>query len=188
MILLDDSSFRLLRVEGNVSVPPFDCGDADLNEFVMVDALKYSAELLAVTYAFVSRQKNLLAAFYSVANDKVTHEDARRVMSNTRHRNFFRTLLPFEKRSRDIPAVKIGRLGVHRDFQGKNIGSQLLTYIKVAFAVKNKTGCRFITVDAYNSPGTLKFYLNNGFVFFSDSDESPQRYKTRLMYFDLAEI
>ena len=47
----------------------------------------------------------------------------------------------------------------------------------------NKTGCRFLTVDAY--AGAVPFYLKNGFIPLNDEDADAD---TRLLYFDLATI
>jgi GNAT superfamily N-acetyltransferase len=68
------------------------------------------------------------------------------------------------------------------DKQGLGIGSEILDYIKSWFTDGNKTGCRFIIVDAYNNEKTIKFYKKNGFSFLLSSDELQE---TRLMFFDL---
>jgi ribosomal protein S18 acetylase RimI-like enzyme len=81
-----------------------------------------------------------------------------------------------------LPAVKIGRLGVHTKYQKSGIGTQLLDTIKFLFIDNNKTGCRYITVDAYNNEKTIPFYRKNGFNFLTESDSGDT---TRLMYFDL---
>lgn len=47
----------------------------------------------------------------------------------------------------------------------------------------NKTGCRFITVDAYAA--AIPFYLRNGFVPLNDEDIDDL---TRLLYFDLNDL
>lgn len=57
-----------------------------------------------------------------------------------------------------------------------------MNYIKGYFLDKNKTGCRFITVDATNNERTIKFYQKNGFDFLTEKDKAE---KTRLMYYDL---
>jgi hypothetical protein len=46
----------------------------------------------------------------------------------------------------------------------------------------HKTGCRFITVDAYNNPDTIDFYRRNDFDFLIAGDEQDD---TRQMYYDL---
>jgi len=76
--------------------------------------------------------------------------------------------------------MKIGRLSVDKSQKGKGIGTELLDYLKIWFVTDNKTGCRYITVDAYRN--SLNFYLKNGFQYLTDSDESQD---TRLMYIDL---
>jgi hypothetical protein len=67
--------------------------------------------------------------------------------------------------------------------KGHSIGTYLLKFIKTYFTSDNKTGCRFITVDAYAA--AIPFYLNNGFVPLNDEDiDEP----TRLLYFDLNDL
>ena len=83
-----------------------------------------------------------------------------------------------------MPAVKIGRLGVSAKIQSSGVGSSILDFVKAWFTEGNKTGCRFILVDALNNPRTIKFYKDNGFdflIFNGDDDDD----KTRLMFFDL---
>lgn len=67
-------------------------------------------------------------------------------------------------------------------YQKQGIGSEVLSFIKSFFTIRNKTGCRFITVDAYNCDRVIEFYEDNGFRFLTDKDKSED---TRLMYFDL---
>ena len=61
----------------------------------------------------------------------------------------------------------------------------------------NKTGCRYLIVDAYNTEVPLAFYLKNGFDFVFSTEEQEKEYrciisdrklKTRLMFFDLIVI
>ncbi|MCQ2225529.1 MAG: GNAT family N-acetyltransferase, partial [Paludibacteraceae bacterium] len=47
--------------------------------------------------------------------------------------------------------------------------------------IDNKTGCRFLTVDAYLD--AVPFYEKNGFSLLTTEDEDSTY--TRLMYFDL---
>ena len=55
--------------------------------------------------------------------------------------------------------------------------------IKRFFTADNKTGCRFITVDAYAA--AIPFYLRNGFVPLNDEDATDP---TRVLYFDLSDL
>lgn len=67
--------------------------------------------------------------------------------------------------------------------RGMSVGSFLLDFIKRYFTANNKTGCRFITVDAYAA--AIPFYLHNGFVPLNDEGAGDP---TRLLYFDLNDL
>ena len=88
--------------------------------------------------------------------------------------------IPHKKQYFSYPAVKIGRLAVHTEFQKQGFGTQLIDFAKRFFVNKNRTGCRFITVDAYQE--SLLFYEKNGFEYLTYDDAKE---RTRLMYFDL---
>ena len=69
---------------------------------------------------------------------------------------------------RRYPAVLIGRLGINVDFRHQGIGSELLDFIKSWFIdEENKTGCRFLIVDAYNCMVPLGFYQKNLILLFA---------------------
>jgi GNAT superfamily N-acetyltransferase len=152
-------------------VNDFDCGDDDLNDFIKNDAEAHKKELLAETYiikATVAATRPV--AFISLCNDAI-------------HLSFEkRDMLPNKKRYPSLPAVKIARLGVGLELQGLDVGTYLINLIKRLFLNNNRTGCRFITVDAYNKPRVLKFYQKNDFQFLHDKDQNKQ---SRIMYFDL---
>ena len=86
------------------------------------------------------------------------------------------------------------------EFGGMGIGSETLDFIKGWFSSRdNKTGCRFVIVDAVNEPRVVSFYEKNGFypLFSSEEQEflytggkkgDPVSLSTRLMYFDLLEM
>lgn len=78
----------------------------------------------------------------------------------------------------------IGRLATNSDFQSQGIGTRILDLIKFWFTEGNKTGCRFIIVDAANNERTLEFYRRNGFQFLDIRPEAAED-RTRLMFFDL---
>lgn len=154
--------------------PGFDCGNDDLNEFFFNDSKLFCSELIAITYAWVD--EGVTRAFFSVSNDAV----ARTVNPSAYKRTA--KLVPRHKRFTTLPAVKIGRLAVDTRFQSNGVGTEVLNFIKGWFTEGNKTGCRFIIVDALNNVDTLRFYAKNGFSFSLSTDNDD---KTRLMFFDL---
>ncbi|MEI6789154.1 MAG: GNAT family N-acetyltransferase [bacterium] len=169
---------KLVRLSPDLKIGDFDCGDADLNEFLRDDAVTYLTELLSVTYLVMDKKR--VAGFFSLSNDKLTcapDEDGTKATWNRLQRT-----IPNKKRRKSYPAVKVGRLGVCADMQRSGLGRQILDWLKILFLTANRTGCRFITVDAYNNPRTIGFYERNDFRFLTPADEKAD---TRQMYFDL---
>ena len=161
-----------VRLKDDSDITSFDCGDIDLNDFIVNDARNYQTELLSVTYLFETN-KSKVAAFFSVSNDSLRDNDFEKWNNLSRK-------VSNRKRRKEYPAVKIGRLGVSVEHRG--IGSEIIFFIKNWFTTENKTGCRFVLVDAYNRPDVIQFYEKNDFQFLTDKDSEK---KTRLMYFDL---
>ena len=162
------------------TVNAFDCGDEDLNGFILTDAQLYRKEKLAVTYTVLEKETvDKVVAFFSLSNDRISISD----FDNKTKYNRFSRRFNNHKRLKSYPAAKIGRLAVHSSVKGKNIGSTLLDFIKRYFTIDNKTGCRFITVDAYAA--AIPFYLKNGFVPLNEEDADEP---TRLLYFDLNDL
>ncbi|MBD5232813.1 MAG: GNAT family N-acetyltransferase [Bacteroidales bacterium] len=172
---------------------PFCCEDNDLDDFFTNVALHYDSELLGKTYAWVNKSdpKEILGMI-TLSNDSVKLKLIAKSALNRLQRSVINT-----KRGINYPAVLIGRLGVSTLYRGKGlkIGSQIIDYVKEWFkSTDNKTGCRFIVVDAYNNDKTIHFYKKNGFkpLYKSEDEErtflelSPQEpLKTRFMFFDL---
>jgi GNAT superfamily N-acetyltransferase len=190
-LTLDDCTLALFDDEVISYCNFFDCGHDDLNEFFAKDSINYSDQLLGKTYCFISNHnpKEIVVAF-TVANDsvKTTHLPQSRKQK-------VQKLIPHPKVMRSYPAVLIGRLGVNKQFSRGGIGSEAMDFIKAWFIdSKNKTGCRYIVVDAYNEERPIKFYERNNFTFLFGSEEQEKEFlklpadkilKTRLMYFDL---
>ncbi len=58
------------------------------------------------------------------------------------------------------------------NFCGQGVGSAVMDFIKSWFiSPLNKTGCRYIIVDAVNNYKVLRYYKKNGFEFMFSSDE-----------------
>lgn len=174
------STFEIRRLGSGESVCSFSCGDEDLDDFIINDASPYRDALLAVTYVLERRMNQEIVAYFSLANDRISLRD---FPNNTEFNRFRRHRFVNEKRLTNYPAVKLCRFAVSGTVKGQSIGSFLLDYMKSWFIYDNKTGCRFMTVDAYRSAEA--FYLKNGFFYLSNSDVDA---KTRLMFFDLINI
>jgi hypothetical protein len=150
----------------------FDCGDNDLNEYFLVDAIAHEAELLTQCYyVHVVGEPRLSVALLDLCNDAIR-------VKKVETKDISIPGKPYST----YPAVKLTRFGVKTKYQNQNIGTKTLNIVKEMFLTDNRTGCRFITVDALNNARTIKFYQRNDFVLFTDKD---REHDTRAMYFDL---
>ena len=195
MILEKDFLFRRYNKELAGKLPAFDCGDEDLNAFFQEDAFNYDAQLLGRSYCFLSALEGDIAAVFTLSNSAIRVAE----LPNNAKRRLVK-LIPWVKQGRNYPAVLIGRLGVSRKYRNQRIGSQIIDFIKAWFlSDHNKTGCRFVVVDAYNKEDVLHFYSNDNnkfsFLFKEESQEKlynsipvVEALKTRQMYFDLATL
>lgn len=187
------SDCTLIRLEADTDLSNFSCSHSDLDDFLHNDARNYSDQLLGVTYIFQKKDSNEIVGFYTVSNASLNLRE----LSRGKKKKVDKPI-PFEKRRRSYPSVLLGRLGVSDAYQGNGIGMQILDYIKINFRYQNKTGCRFIIVDAYNEDAVIKFYQKNDFTFLQpEEDEMEQlkaergddaELKTRHMIFDLARL
>lgn len=160
------SSYIVRKLEICDKVKSFDCGDADLNDFIINEASFYRSAMLAVSYVLENPEDS--------GHDNI---------DKTSFNRFRKKRFVNEKRLKSYPAVKICRLAVDLSARGQYVGRFLMNFIKSYFVANNKAGCRFLTVDAYR--GAMKFYEKNGFVTMNSDDENSS---TRLLYFDLNDI
>lgn len=177
---MDYEKLRVRKLKAAETVTSFDCGDEDLNSFILEEAAFYRKALLAVTYVVEDSGSGKVLAYFSLANDKVSLSDFE---SKTEFNRFRKHRFVNEKRLRSYPAGKLCRLAVDNAAKNLHIGSYLIGFIKSYFIADNKTGCRFLTVDAYAD--AIPFYLKNGFIPLNEDDAGQV---TRLLFFDLNDI
>lgn len=192
--LLDQCSFSLLNEDVIAGCRPFSCGNTDLDEFFWHDAPAYSKQMLGKSYCFrLDDDPSVIVCAFSLSNDSIRVD----MLPNNREKKVQKNI-PHSKQMRRYPGVLIGRLGINVDFAHRGIGSELMNFIKSWFIdAGNKTGCRFLIVDAYNEEIPLRYYQKNDFTFLfsSESQEAENtgfdkrtKLRTRLMYFDLISL
>ncbi|MEW5706473.1 MAG: GNAT family N-acetyltransferase [Actinomycetota bacterium] len=134
----------------------FDCGNQDLNDFLLEDALKHNIDGIATTTLVVYDGK--VIGYFALCADAIRLDEQEIEEILTEYK-----MLPYK----DYPAIKIARLAIHRDYQGKGVGTYLLDVIVgKALSVKeeHKIAVKFLSVDAKNNHRSLKFYADNGFL------------------------
>ena len=149
--------------------------DRDLDDFILNDAESHCRDKIAVTYGLFMEEFPSPLGFATLQNDAIVIEQEGFPPNEVAG-------YPYKS----FPAVKIGRLGIAFQHQRKSLGTLFLVLLKELMCSENRTGCRFITVDARrdkrNKVDATAFYERNGFALL------PYRAKTSRsvpMYFDL---
>lgn len=145
MASLDCSKLEIIKADKEIlSLIEFDCGDDDFNEFLLVDSFSNIENSLSKIYLCLYEDN--IIAFFSLSADSIKINKQLKI-------NY-----PL------YPAIKIGRLAVHKDFQGMHLGSILIDWIVVfCLDLRSDVGIRFISVDAYNQEKIKAFYTKNQF-------------------------
>ncbi|KAA6303456.1 MAG: hypothetical protein EZS26_000007 [Candidatus Ordinivivax streblomastigis] len=164
----------IVRLDEDTVIKSFDCEDKDLNDFLLNDAKNYLKSLLSVTYLL--QYQDEIVAYFSLSNDSLVKDNEEKASWNKVNRT-----IPNAKRRRVYPAVKVGRLAVSKKYTGMGFGRLIIEAVVAMYIhEQQRSGCRFVTVDAYRD--ALPFYEKNDFRFLTTKDANDE---TRIMYFDL---
>lgn len=175
----------------DIDVNVFLCGNKEIDDYFHNEALLYGSEMLSRNFVFITEDGMCdVVSMFSLCNYSID------MMSVPGHiKNRLQRKIPNTKRKRSYPALLIGRLGVDRRFRGLGIGSQVIDYIKWLCIHPSNLGiCRYLVVDAINTPNVIRFYESNGFTMLFGSEEEEKSssgispasvLRTRKMYCDL---
>lgn len=167
MVNLDCSKLKIIKADKKIlSSIEFDWGDDDLNEFLLEDSFGNLDNSLSKIYLCL--YENKVIGFFSLSADSIKINEKLEIT------------YPM------YPAIKIGRLAVHKDFQNMHVGSLLLDWI-VGFCLelRKDIGIRFVSIDAYNQEGIISFYSKNFFEIFQSNKNKNRRNIS--MYRDLCQ-
>ena len=175
-----DYKIRRFRPETD-TIKPFDCGNSDLNGFLLEtntkepNATLSEKELMAATYIVEDSNSHDILAYFSLLHDKIDRHIADKIIWNRLSRE-----IPNAKRRSSYPSLKIGKLAVSKSVKSHGLGTQIINFIEWLYLQDRRAGCRFITVDALREAET--FYRKNFFkpLINHESDD-----ETVLMFFDL---
>lgn len=169
---LDDSTKTIIT--------GFKCHLDEIEKFLKEDALKQTKEGINRTFLWSSKKERRLLGYLTICVDAISLDKIRK-----------EEMKQMGIRYKSLPALKIGRIGVHKDYCGRKLGSKMIAFaIKRALSVHRKAACRFLTLDSKNDeniPDTLKplrFYKKNGFEVLKTREKS----NTVHMFRDLIEV
>lgn len=150
---MTEISFKKINTQllnENTNLNQFNCKINDLAEFLKEDALKQNSYMMNTTY--VVSYKNKVIAFYTVSVDTIPRKNLPK-----KYKKMFKDKNIFYN---SYPALKLGRLGVDRNYDNKGLGSFLLKkVITLGIKLSKEVGLRFVSIDAYI--GAYKFYEKN---------------------------
>lgn len=168
---------KLLRLTPDIELTGFDCGDEDLNNFLVEDAKPFLDKRIATS--FILEDDSNIVAYFCLLNDKISRQE----ITNNQWKKI-KDSYPTGKKFGSYPAIKIGRFAVSSAYKGRNIGTYLMNIIKGMLADNpNYSAFRYLTVDAYLS--AIGFYTKNNFMPLSEKIVNDH---TRLMFFDMMEL
>lgn len=138
-ISLDD--LKIEKLNSSHEWSSFDCGDSDLNEFLLEDCRHQMNKKVNVTY--LCHYQSMLVAFFTLSSDSIPINKDDKADLKINYGEF--------------PALKVGRLAVITECQFNGIGSELLLrVIGCVYRLSERVGTRFVSVDAY--PDSVDFY------------------------------
>src|SRR2546423_4063171 len=144
----------------------FNCGHDDLNDFIKNDCPGQMQRKVSVTK--LALYDGSIVGYITLLADSITlHADE---------------LGDFV--FKQVPALKIARLGIEVKYQSQRIGTALVKYaLGIASRMNDElgVGCRFLTVDS--DPKAIDFYKKRGFVMSLHKNYKDKHYPN--MHYDI---
>jgi GNAT superfamily N-acetyltransferase len=145
---------RILPLSGHHDKKGFDCGDADLNNWLQRVARQHTTKGVSATYVAVETETSAeIFGFYAVSVTELTGEG---------FPSGWRKTMPDK-----IPAFRIGRLGVAKKYWRQGLGGLLLANaVSRLQRIAAEVDGAVIVVDA--KPSAIEFYRQYGFEQMAD--------------------
>lgn len=135
----------------------FDCGDERINDYLKKYACQNKDTNIAYPYALTDNSGEVYG-FFTLSTAQVYREG----LPESEVKGLPRY---------PIPAIRIGQMGLDKDYQGKGIGRELLVEALIkSYQISQNIGARIVIVDAINNQ-VAKFYRKFGFIQYQDDPE-----------------
>jgi ribosomal protein S18 acetylase RimI-like enzyme len=132
------------RITPKDNFSDFDCGNDELNIFLKRFA-KQNQFKHYLGNTFIIENRDILIGYITITTATITKD-----------------IINFKLPNYPLPVLRIARLAIDKQFQGKSFGKLLLKFaIEKAIELKDDFGCIGIIVDA--KPEALNFYKKFGF-------------------------
>jgi ribosomal protein S18 acetylase RimI-like enzyme len=136
-----------------------------------IDCPRYKNQRLSQTK--IATYADRIVGFIAILADSISLIDEER-----------KWLIQKNIKVQQVPALKVGRLGVDKNFHHQGIGKALMQYsVAIAYRMNSElgVGCRFLTVDAYTN--SIGFYEGLGFM--RSQHKAYRNRKNPSMYYDI---
>jgi GNAT superfamily N-acetyltransferase len=137
----------------------FECELQELKDFLIEDALNQNKQSINRTFLWISKNQKKLLSYITICADAISLDGIKK-----------EEMKKIGIKYKSLPALKICRMAVHKDFVKRGIGKRMISFsISQALKVHEECACRFITLDAKNDekiPNYKKpihFYKKIGF-------------------------
>jgi predicted N-acetyltransferase YhbS len=145
---------RLAPISKDIPLKSFDCGNVSLNEYLKRYALKNDAARIGKTFIALTEDDEI-AGYITLSNAQIERNALPQDLKLPRY---------------PVPALRIGKLAVSKEQQGKGIGAWLLyKAIEKAVDISEISAVYAVLVDAKDAAAKT-FYLKYGFIPLQDSD------------------
>ncbi|MGL4637795.1 MAG: GNAT family N-acetyltransferase [Beijerinckiaceae bacterium] len=129
----------------------FDCGDAQLNEFLKRHARQSHERGGSKTFLAVAEDSTQILGFYSLSPASLAYARTPQVVAQGLARH-------------EVPVFRLARLAVNKSMQGKGLGGQLLLAAgRRCLRVAEQAGGVALLIDAKND-AVARWYENYGAV------------------------
>lgn len=165
----DNYQFQLLTKEHDLN--DFECTSKDLSDFLKKDALDQQEICLNTTNLIICDGK--IIGFVSLLAD--TFKLGK--IEDEKVRNRIKEKLRITGNKNNIPAVKIGRFAIDKEYSGKGLGKHIFRSILFSLTkLKKAVGFKYITIDAYAS--AFEFYVyKHDFKYHKDDEKNVKKIK-----------
>ncbi|MEK7832003.1 MAG: GNAT family N-acetyltransferase [Acidobacteriota bacterium] len=137
---------RIAPLSAGFDRSQFDCGEADLNEYLKNFAGQHSRKNQSRTFIAVEESSNRIWGYYTLSSASIAVE-----------------VVPENLPRHPIPVALLGRLAIDLEKRGQGLGSILLAdAIQRVVTISEQIGVYAIVVDALHEQAR-NFYLHFGF-------------------------
>jgi len=151
------SALTLVRLTADHDLRSFDCGNDEMNRWLVDHAQASQKADLARTYLLLTN--GAVLGYVSLTTGSIRREAAPKRYARGLPRHPISTIL-------------IARLAIDKHHQGQRLGSRLLAEaLRLAVAASDAAAARLVVVDAIDEQ-TARFYRRWGFI---DAPDNPNR-------------